>query len=406
MIRTDGERSWTRIAGGGTASTVNARGGTASTVNARGRTAWAVIAGGGTGGHVVPAIAIGQALVERGHQPDSVRFLGSSRGLEQTMVPRAGFEVILLPGRGIARRLTVDNIGAVAGLLAAMVQAVALLARLRPQVVITVGGYASVAGALAAVVWRVPLVVAEQNAVPGLANRLAGRFAVACAVSFPGTPLPRAVVTGNPVRRQILSVDRSDAGRATAREALGLPVDRVVVAVTGGSLGAGRINTAVLRLVARWSGRADVAMRHVIGERDFEACVAGAPPPVPGGLIYQQVRFEDHMELLLSAADVAVQRAGASTVAELTVAGLPAILVPLPGAPGDHQTANAQRLASAGAAVLIPDGEFDATRLAVELDRLIEDAPLRRTMGAAARALARPEAAQAVATLAEEHARG
>jgi undecaprenyldiphospho-muramoylpentapeptide beta-N-acetylglucosaminyltransferase len=365
-----------------------------------------MIAGGGTGGHVVPAIAIGQALVKRGHQPQSIRFLGSRRGLERTMVPEAGFEVTLLPGRGIARRLTVDNIGAIAGLLAALVQAVVLLARVRPSVVIAVGGYASVAGALAAVVWRVPLVVAEQNAVPGLANRLAGRFAAASAVSFSGTPLPRAVVTGNPVRGQILTVDRGAQGRAAACSALGLPTDRSVVAVTGGSLGAGKINAAVLGLAAKWAGRADVAIRHVIGERDFDACTASAPPPVPGGLIYQQVPFEDHMELLLSAADVAVQRAGASTVAELTVAGLPAILVPLPGAPGDHQTANARRLAAAGAAVMIPDGELDAARLAIELDRLLEDAPARRDMGVAARALARPDAADAVAALAEEHARG
>lgn len=366
---------------------------------------WVVIAGGGTGGHVVPAIAIGQALVERGHQPGSIRFLGSRRGLERTLVPEAGFEVTLLPGRGIARRLTVDNIGAVAGLFAAMVQAVVLLARIRPALVIAVGGYASVAGALAAVVWRVPLVVAEQNAVPGLANRLAGRFAAASVVSFPGTPLPRAVVTGNPVRRQILSVDRSLDGRAAACTALGLPPDRFVVGVTGGSLGAGKINAAVLGLAAAWAGRADVAIRHVIGARDFDACTAAAPAPVPGGLVYQQVPFEDRMELLLSAADVAVQRAGASTVAELTVAGLPAILVPLPGAPGDHQTANARRLAAAGAAVIIPDGELDTPRLALELDRLIADAQARRNMGLAACALARPDAADAVAALAEEHAR-
>lgn len=369
------------------------------------RRPWAMIAGGGTGGHVVPAIAIGQALVERGHRAETVHFLGSSRGLERTLVPNAGFAVTLLPGRGIARRLTVDNIGAVAGLTAAVIRAIVLLGRVRPAVVIAVGGYASVAGALAAVVWRVPLIVAEQNAVPGLANRLAGRFAAACAVSFPGTPLRRAVVTGNPVRRQILAVDRSRAGRAAARAALGLPADRFVVAVTGGSLGARRINEAVTRLAAAWAGRSCVAIRHVVGERDFGRVATIPPVPVPGGLIYQQVPFEDRMELLLSAADVAVQRAGASTVAELTVAGLPAILVPLPGAPGDHQGANARRLAAAGAAVLVPDSELDATRLGLELDRLIDDAPAREAMGRAAGELARPDAAAAVATLAEEHAR-
>lgn len=366
---------------------------------------WAMIAGGGTGGHVVPAIAIGQALVERGHRPETIHFLGSSRGLERAMVPNAGFAVTLLPGRGIARRLTIDNIGAVAGLVAAAVRAIALLGRVRPAVMISVGGYASVAGALAAVVWRVPLIVAEQNAVPGLANRLAGRFASACAVSFPGTPLRRAVVTGNPVRRQVLAVDRSCAGRAAARAALGLPADRFVVTVAGGSLGARRINQAVTRLAQAWAGRSDVAIRHVVGDRDFGTSAAIRPDAVPGGLIYQQVAFEDRMELLLSAADIAVQRAGASTVAELTVAGVPAILIPLPGAPGDHQAANARRLAAAGAAVVVPDHDLDATRLGLEIERLIADGPARQAMGAAARSLARPEAAGAVAVLAEEHAR-
>ncbi|HUJ65121.1 MAG TPA: glycosyltransferase, partial [Acidimicrobiales bacterium] len=202
---------------------------------------WAVIAGGGTGGHVVPAIAIGRALVDRGHPSDSVLFVGSRRGIEGRLVPAAGFRIILLPGRGLARRLTRDNLAAVLGLVTAVVQAVRLVGRIRPSVVISVGGYASVPCALAAALWRVPLIVAEQNAVPGLANRIAGRFASACAVSFAGTPLPRAVLTGNPVRPEILAVDRSCDSRAAARAELGLPANGVVVAVAGGSLGARRI---------------------------------------------------------------------------------------------------------------------------------------------------------------------
>jgi UDP-N-acetylglucosamine--N-acetylmuramyl-(pentapeptide) pyrophosphoryl-undecaprenol N-acetylglucosamine transferase len=366
---------------------------------------WAMIAGGGTGGHVVPAVAIAQALVERGHPPGSIHFIGSRRGLEATMVPTAGFSATLLPGRGLARRLTIDNVGAVAGLVAAAARATALVGRTRPAVMITVGGYASVAGALAAVAWRVPLIVAEQNAVPGLANRMVGRFAAACAVSFPDTPLPRAVVTGNPVRSQIVDIDRSPAGRLAARQALDLPEQSFVVAVAGGSLGARRLNDAVIDLVARWAHRSDVAIRHVVGRRQYENVPAARPAAVPAGLVYQQVRFEDRMDLLLAAADLAVQRAGASTVAELTTAGLPAILIPLPGAPGDHQTANADRLAAAGAAVVIADADLDATRLGQEIDRLIHDDAARVAMGAAALGLARPGAARAVAALAEEHSR-
>ena len=369
------------------------------------RPVWAVIAGGGTGGHAVPAIAIGRALVESGHPQDSIHFVGSARGIERRMVPAAGFAITLLPGRGIARRLTIDNVGAVAGLVSALVRAVFLLRRLRPSVVVTVGGYASVACAAAAALLRIPLVVAEQNAAPGLANRMAGRFARACAVSFPGTPLPRAILTGNPVRPEISAVDRSPLGRERARAALGIPGGRAVIAVAGGSLGARRINEAALGLASRWAARSDIALRHVVGERDFDWAAASAPAVPEGGLCYQQVRFEDRMDLLLSAADLTVQRAGASTVAELAVAGVPSILVPLPGAPGDHQTLNARGLAEAGAAVMIPDGELDAGRLAEEIARLTDDPDRLESMGAAAKALGRPDAAASVAALAEEHAR-
>ncbi len=367
---------------------------------------WAVIAGGGTAGHVVPAIAIGQALVARGHAPDSIHFVGSSRGMERHLVPAAGFTVTLLPGRGLARRPTLANVGAVAGLAAAAVMAVVLMGRRRPAVVVAVGGYASAACVAAAVLWRVPLVVAEQNAVPGLANRVAARVARASAVSFPGTPLPRAQVTGNPVRREMLGVDRRPEGRAVARAQLNVDPDAMLVVVAGGSLGARRINDAVIGLAADWARRPGWAVRHVVGERDWEELSEAAPPSVPGGLRYEQVRYEDRMDRVYAAADIAVHRAGASTVAELAVAGVPAILVPLPGAPGDHQTANAQRLAAVGAAVVVSDAELDAPRLEAELDRLAAEPDTRAAMAVAAAGLARPAAADDVAGLAERFARG
>ncbi|MDQ6782456.1 MAG: undecaprenyldiphospho-muramoylpentapeptide beta-N-acetylglucosaminyltransferase [Actinomycetota bacterium] len=367
---------------------------------------FAVIAGGGTGGHVLPAVAIGQALVEAGHPAATVHFVGAKRGMEARLVPAAGFEVTLLPGRGVVRRLSPQNIGAVAGLVVAVASAVALMGRLRPAVVVSVGGYASLACSLAAVLWRVPIVVAEQNAVPGLANRLAGRFAAASAVSFPETPLPRAVVTGNPVRAQMRSIDRSLQGRRAAREALGLPVDGAVLVVAGGSLGARRINQATVELARAWSARHGVAIRHVVGERDRQAMADAAPVPAPGGLVYQQVAFEDRMDLLYAAADLAVHRSGAGTCFELAAAGLASVLVPLPGAPGDHQGYNARRLVAAGAAVVIADGDLDGARLAAVISALLADPDRLRSMGEAARRLARPDAAARVAALAEEHARG
>ena len=363
--------------------------------------AWAVIAGGGTGGHVLPALAIAQALTARGHHAETIHFIGSARGLEATLIPNAGFRVTLLPGRGIARRFTPANVVAVIGLTRAVFKAVALVRRLKPRVVVSVGGYASVPGVVAAIVGRVPLVLHEQNAVPGLANRLAARFAKACAISVPGTPLPRAHITGNPVRKAVAEVDRSYAGKARARERLGIPHSRRVVGVFGGSLGARRINDAVRELGVLWSGRDDVAVRHVVGGRDWPSFKA----PEADALLYEAIEYENDMPLFYAAADIVVCRAGATTVAELAAAGVPSVLVPLPGAPGDHQTANARALSERGAALLIPDDELSAERLAAELDAVIADAARLDAMARAAAALARPDAADRVADVVEANAR-
>jgi UDP-N-acetylglucosamine--N-acetylmuramyl-(pentapeptide) pyrophosphoryl-undecaprenol N-acetylglucosamine transferase len=369
---------------------------------------YAVIAGGGTAGHVLPGVAIGKALVERGHAPESLLFLGSNRGIEHRLVPQAGFRLIALPGRGIQRRLTADNLGAVAGLAKACVQALRIVSREKPRVVVSLGGYASVPAALAAVARRVPIVVAEQNAVPGAANRLVGRFARACAVSFVDTDLPRAVVTGNPVRTEVRAVDRS-RDRDAARATFGVDAGRSFVAIFGGSLGARRINDAVLDAVESWSHRGDLAVRHVIGERDWpryvERANAIAAAVSPTTIQYQPVMYEDDMPSLYAAADLVVCRSGATSVAELAVVGLPAVLVPLPGAPGDHQTANARALVDVGAAVLLPDPQCDGVRLATEIDSLLAEPGALARMGAAARSSARPDAADAVAQLVERWAK-
>jgi undecaprenyldiphospho-muramoylpentapeptide beta-N-acetylglucosaminyltransferase len=365
-----------------------------------------VIAGGGTAGHVLPAIAVGRALVRRGHLPASIHFVGSRRGIEGGLVADAGFPITVLPGRGVARRLTLANLAAVGGLVVAIGRATVLVARERPSVVLAVGGYASLPCVAAAALWRVPIVVAEQNAVPGAANRVAAVLARASAVSFPGTRLRRSVLTGNPVRPEVLAVDRSAEGRRAARVALGLPTEASVVAAFGGSLGALTINRTVSGLARAWRDRPGTAIRHVIGRRDWDEVRVAGDGASPGRLVYQQVRYEDRMDLVYGAADLAVCRAGATTVAELATVGLPAVLVPLPGAPGDHQTANARALEEAGAARLVPDASLTVDRLAAELDTLLGDPALLSRMGRAGRASAHPGAADAVAAMAEEHARG
>jgi undecaprenyldiphospho-muramoylpentapeptide beta-N-acetylglucosaminyltransferase len=369
-----------------------------------------LVAGGGTAGHVLPGLAVAAALVERGRDRSEIVFVGSSRGLEARLVPEAGFEVVLLPGRGIQRKLTRDNLGAIWGLVRAFASMIGWIRRTRPAAVLTLGGYASVAASLAAVIWRVPIVVTEQNARAGAANRLIGRFAAACAVPVEGTDLPRAEVCGNPVREVIAAVaaigpdgvDRRAEHRAAARAALGIPADRRVVAVFAGSLGATRINTAVVDLVGRWADRGDLWFHHVVGARDAEAIVE--PDLPPDGLHLTLVTYEEHMELLLAAADVAVCRSGGTTVAELAVVGLPAILVPLPIAPRDHQTANAAALVAAGGAVLVADAECDADRLERELGEMLAPGVAER-MATAAAGLGRPDAADRVADLLDRHAR-
>ena len=365
---------------------------------------FALVAGGGTAGHVLPGLAVAGALVARGHDPATIHFVGSERGLEAALVPEAGFGLTVLPGRGIQRRFTLENVAAVWGLLQAIVRGIGLVRRRRPAVVLVLGGYASVACVIGAVLWRVPIVVAEQNARAGAANRLAGFFAKAAAVPFEETDLPRRTVTGNPVRAEVLAIDRV-ADRTPAREALGLPPDRVVVAVVTGSLGARKVNEAVRAAVPVWADRDDLAIRHVIGSRDFDAMAAEAPELPAGGLLYQMVRYEDRMDLLLAAADLLVGRAGGTTVAELAEVGLPGLLVPLPIAPRDHQTANAGALVRAGAAILVPDGELDGERVVRELQPLLDQPDRLVAMGAAAHALARPDAADRVADLVELHAR-
>ncbi len=364
---------------------------------------WAIVAGGGTAGHVLPGLAVARVLTARGHPAESIHFVGSTRGLEARLVPEAGFPVTLLPGRGIQRRLTLDNIGAAWGLLRSFWKGVGLVRLMRPAVVLTLGGYASLACVLGAWLWRVPVVVTEQNARAGAANRIAGRIARACAVPFDETDLPHKVVTGNPVRPEVLAVDRA-TGRTAARAELGVDAGRTMVAVVTGSLGSRRVNDAVVAAIPEWADRDDLVIRHVIGTRDFDG--EAPPPDVPSpGLEYHRVRYEDRMDLVLTASDLLIGRSGGTTVAELAEVGLASVLVPLPGAPRDHQTANAGPLARAGGAILVPDAELDADRLLVEVTPLLDEPSRLTAMGIAARSLARPDAADRVADLVEEHAR-
>ncbi len=354
-----------------------------------------VIAGGGTGGHLTPALALAEALVERGHPPGALRFVGARRGVEAALVPAAGFRIELVGVRGLRRDggpvAWLANLGAVAAGLVATARVWAWLRRWRPRVVVGTGGYAAAAAVLAARVRRVPVVVHEQNAAPGLVNRLAVRLGARAAVAFAGTPLAGAVHTGNPVRAPVRDLVRPPH-----------PPYPPLVAVVGGSLGSARLNEVALGLAQRWSGRTDRRLRLVAGARYVEACRARLAAAPLGGLEVTVSGFEAHMEDLYRDAAVMVCRAGALTVAELCVAGVPAVLVPWPGAAGDHQRANAAAMADAGAAVVLDDEACAPDTLGELLDALLADPGRLARMAAAGRGLARPDAAARLAELVEE----
>jgi len=369
-----------------------------------GATVWAVIAGGGTAGHVSPGLAIAEEIVRRGTPREAVQWIGSARGLEARLVPEAGFVLLALPGRGIQRRLTTKNLTSIFGLLVAIGRATISFARNRPAVLVALGGYASVPGVIAAIVWRIPIVLTEQNAVPSAANRLAARFAKASAVPFPDSAMPNATWTGNPVRPEICAVDRS-LQRVDARARLGFAPERTLLLVMGGSLGARRINHALFDALPAWTDRTDLAVHHIAGERDHDELAGRVPLPPDAALDYRLVRYESDMASVYAATDLVLCRAGGNSVAELAVVGLPSILVPLPGAPGDHQSANGRTLADVGAAVLVRDDELDGARLRHEVERLLDEPDRRIQMAEAAARMGRPEAHAAIVDLVETHAR-
>lgn len=359
-----------------------------------------IITGGGTGGHVFPMQAIQDALRAQGLKPGELRFVGSRRGQEARLLGGGDVALTLLPGRGLRRswraRDVVVNVGALFSLINAVFMALGLVKRWRPSVVVSVGGYASFAVSLAARFWRTPLVLVELDATPGAAHRSFGRYATIRCCAFPSIG-ENVIVTGAPLRESIEHVNRSKEARAFAKSAATPPIDleRVVVVVMTGSLGSARVNEAVSELAKRWSSRRDRAILHVTGHRDYDDARSRAPST--SGLDYRVVAFGDMVELW-TLGDLAVCRAGASTVAELTALSIPSILVPLPGAPDDHQMKNAAAVVRAGGAELLTDARCTGAALDEILERVTVPSTLQ-AMSLGAGTLAHHDAARAIASL-------
>ena len=358
-----------------------------------------VIAGGGTAGHVFPGLALGRVLAEQGHR---VAFAGTSVGLEAKLVPANGFEFHVIRARPLVRRVSTAAIRAPLVALAATRDCRPLVRD--SDVVVGMGGYVSVPTILAAGLERVPAVLHEQNAVPGVANRALSRTCKAVALSFreAGRYFPRRVrrvVTGNPVRQAILGVlSERDALARRARREFGLEEGRSTVLVFGGSQGALRINEAAIGACERLAGRADLQILLITGPAHLDR-FRGRLSSNATGLLVRVVGFVDHMELAYAVSDLVVSRAGATTVAEVSCCGIPSILIPYPYATGQHQQANARALERAGGASVVADELLSAEALASRIEALALDAELLRKMAAGSASFGRPRAASDVAQL-------
>jgi len=341
------------------------------------------MAGGGTGGHVFPAVAIAREIRRR--RPGArIVFVGTPRGFEAVIAPREGFPIEFIAASGFVGRGAAAQARALADLVRGVAQSRRILARERPAAVVGVGGYASLPVLAAAALARIPALVQEQNAVPGVANRIGARLARATAAGFEDACRRlsgRCVWTGNPVRRELFAVSP-----------LRNPGRRVLL--FGGSQGARVLNTALAEAASRLTA-AEVDVLAQTGEKEAPVLRAALER-------YASVRivpFIHDMADALGRADLAVCRAGALTDAELCAAGRPAILVPFAAATHGHQDENARALERAGAAVVIPEAELSGARLAAAIAELLGDPERLRRMGEAARSLARPGADERIVAL-------
>ena len=351
-----------------------------------------MIAGGGTGGHICPGIAVADAI-ERQRPDAEVFFMGRRGSIEERMVGKSGRDFVTVPSMGLRRSLDARNLAVPFAVAGGYLVALGRLAARRPAAALGTGGFVSLPPILAASTLGVPIVLQEQNSYPGLATRVLSKFARSVHVSFEATTahLPRARrvdVSGNPVRNALLSVDRE-----TARRDLGLSGDTFALFVIGGSRGAHRLNAAVAEAAASLG---DLGVFPIVqtGAEDLETVRGAFKDAGLAGIV--EPFFED-VGRPFSACDLVVSRAGATGLAEIALVGRPAILVPYPYATEGHQMKNARSVEESGAAIVIPDERLTGDVLTEEIRGLRGNGPKLAAMADAARALARPDAADRVA---------
>lgn len=351
-----------------------------------------VVTGGGTGGHIYPALAIARGLKDRFGA--EVFYIGGTRGLESKIVPREGLPFRAIPLAGFRRGLTPANLLVVWKAAAGIITAIRLIREISPDAVIGTGGYVCGPVVLAAALSGIPTLIHEQNALPGVTNRILSRFVNCVALTFGEAkkyfPARRTFkVTGLPVRKEILARDRDGA-----RKGLGLPPDGLLVLSFGGSQGARSINSAMIGAISHFAGQKGLHFLHVTGPANYQGFMEeikkGISIPENGNITITSYLHD--MPSALAAADLVVCRAGAATLAEVTAVGLPAVLIPYPYAAENHQEYNARALEGKKAAVVIRDRDLSGSLLASELERLAGSPGMLEEMARASRQLGRPGA--------------
>jgi UDP-N-acetylglucosamine--N-acetylmuramyl-(pentapeptide) pyrophosphoryl-undecaprenol N-acetylglucosamine transferase len=354
-----------------------------------------VLAGGGTGGHIEPMLALADALSRRTASGTAPRItcLGTARGMETRLVPARGYDLRLIPPVPLPRKPTPDLLRVPGRVWRAVAETRSLLSELGADVVVGFGGYVALPAYLAARRAGVPVVVHEQNALAGLANRIGARVAARVAVTVPGTPLRGAVHVGMPLRTSISRLDRA-AERAAARAVFGLDADRPTLLVFGGSQGAASLNRAAVAAADALTA-AGVQVLHARGPKNTDVAVPARPA---GSAPYVVVDYLERMDLAYAAADLALCRSGAVTVAEVSAVGLPAAFVPLPIGNGE-QRLNALPVVEAGGGLLVDDAELSPSWIEDRLLPLLTDPVALSSLAAHAAAVGTPDADERLADM-------
>lgn len=356
-----------------------------------------ILAGGGTGGHLFPALAVAENIKEK--YPDAeIIFVGTELGIEKRVVPQYGYELKFISSRGFVGKSIKEKMVSIIKLIQSCKESDKILKSFLPDIVIGVGGYASFPLVLAASLKKFPTLILEQNTVPGLANKILGKFVSAIAITYPETidyfPGKKVYLTGTPIRKSIFYADRNKAF-----ELFNLDVDKITVLVFGGSLGARKINKAVTEsLPYLFEIKEKIQFIHQTGDADYN-WVSDE---------YKRLNFKGRvlpfiyeMAEAYSVADIIVSRAGASTVAEITALGKASILIPYPFAAYNHQELNARRLQSRGACEMILDRELNGELLAKKIKKIILEPNLKKEMELAMTAFGKPNAAEKIIEIAE-----